>query len=259
MILATHFLLVFAFFQFSTSEATADYNPVNIDSELDYTNSLARSIRSLKNNNNNLIDGKIKVNAHDHLTPDESSKLTSSLLADQNETKAGKYEKTNRIATTYIWPVVPICFAILGTIANILSIIVFTRKEMRKFSSFCYFAVLNGVNLAFLYVTTIRAVMEFNFDTDIRRLSLFSCKTHLFLTYFLSHLSSMLLCMISIDRVISVMFLRKAKEVCTPKTAFWVSVGLMLFNFLLSCHFLVFDSGYIKYIYQVRKKVLFLR
>ena len=120
----------------------------------------------------------------------------------------------------------------------------FTRREMRKFSSFCYFALLNGVNLAVLYVTMVRVIMEFNFDMDIRVLNLFVCKIHVFLTYFLSHLSSFLLCTISIDRVISVMFLRRAKEVCTPRVAFNVSLCLVVFNFLLSSHFLVFESGY---------------
>jgi hypothetical protein len=179
-----------------------------------------------------------------------SSTLSNSDSSDGNETSS-RFEYTNYIAINYIWPVVPIGFVILGTIANILSIIVFTRKEMRKFSSFCYFAFLNGINLAVLYVTMVRAIMEFNFKTDIRQLSLFSCKMHLFLTYFLSHLSSLVLCMISVDRVISVMFLRKAKDVCTPRTAFRVTLALVLFNFALSSHILIFDSGHRVYSYEV--------
>ena len=70
------------------------------------------------------------------------------------------------------------------------------------------------------------------------------CKLHVFLTYFLSHLSSFLLCTISIDRVISVMFLHKAKLLCTPQVAFNVSMVLIVVNFLLSSHILIFKSGY---------------
>ena len=55
----------------------------------------------------------------------------------------------------------------------------------------------------------------------------------------------MLLCTISIDRVISVMFLKKAKELCTPRTALYVTTGLIAFNFILSSHFLIFESGYV--------------
>ena len=36
----------------------------------------------------------------------------------------GRFEKTNQIAIKYIWPTFPIGFLILGTIANILSIII---------------------------------------------------------------------------------------------------------------------------------------
>lgn len=96
------------------------------------------------------------------------------------------FEFTNKIAEKYIWKTVPVFFLILGTVANILSIIVFTRKEMIKFSSFVYFAFLNGVNLAVLYVTMIRIISEY-FDTDIRSISVFTCKAHVFLTYFLGN------------------------------------------------------------------------
>jgi hypothetical protein len=115
---------------------------------------------------------------------------------------------------------------------------------MKKFSSFCYFALLNGVNLAVLYVTMVRVIMEFNFNRDIRILNLFICKTHVFLTYFLSHLSSFLLCTISVDRVISVMFLDRSKLLCTPRIAFRVSLVLVIFNFILSSHILIFESGH---------------
>ena len=153
-------------------------------------------------------------------------------------------EETNDFAVKYIWRRMPIGFLVLGTIANILSIIVFTRKEMRKYSSFCYFAVLNVVNLAFLYVTLTRVIMDFNFKSDIRTLNIFTCKSHVFLTYFLGHLSSLLLSTISIDRVISVVFLHRAKELCTPRVAFMVTAFLIAFNCLVSSHLIIFDSAH---------------
>ena len=156
-----------------------------------------------------------------------------------------EFAYTNWLAVNYIWPTFPIGFLVLGTVANILSIVVFLRREMRRFSSFCYFAVLNAVNLAVLYVTLMRVIMDYNFHTDIRTLSMFACKAHVFLTYFLGHLSSLLLCMISIDRVISVMFLRRAKDLCTPSMAKRVTLALIIFNFVLSSHFLLFESGYV--------------
>lgn len=183
------------------------------------------------------------------LVESETSRLNSSIMDNKAiplvENKIGRnFTYTNNIAEKYIWPIFPIGFLILGTIGNILSIIIFTRREMRKFSSFCYFALLNGVNLAVLYVTMIRVILNFNFHSDIRLINLSVCKTHVFLTYFLSHLSSFLICTISIDRVISVMFLHKAKLLCTPRVAFNVSCGIVIFNLILSSHLLIFESGY---------------
>lgn len=91
---------------------------------------------------------------------------------DQHMQSSGEFEFTNKIALDYIWPTFPIAFLLLGTVANLLSIIVFRRREMKKFSSFCYFFYLNCINLAVLYVTMVRVIGEFNFQVDIRRLSL---------------------------------------------------------------------------------------
>jgi hypothetical protein len=161
-----------------------------------------------------------------------------------NET-LDEYYFTNRIATNYVWTTVPIAFLILGTISNLLSIIIFLRREMRKYSSFVYFAILNIINFLLIYVTFIRVIMEFNFKIDIRVLNIFTCKLHVFLTYFLGHISSLMICSISIDRVISVVFLHKAKVLCTPKIAIVVTICLIIFDFLMSSHFLFFESAYI--------------
>lgn len=155
-----------------------------------------------------------------------------------------EFEYTNEIAKKYLWPIVPIAFLIVGTVLNILSILVFLRHKMIKSSSFCYFAVLNLVNTAYILVTMSRSISEYNFNSDIRLTSLFACKTHVFLTYFLSHLSSLILSAISVDRAITVMFLIKAKEICTPKISLRIIIGLILYNILQSGHFLVFESGY---------------
>ncbi len=154
------------------------------------------------------------------------------------------YEFRNYIAMTYLWPYLPPLFLLIGTVTNTLSIIIFTRNDMKKHSSFVYFAFLNIVNITALYTNCIRGILDFNFSIDIRAASLFICKFHVFLTYFLCHLSSLILSSISIDRVISVMFLRLSKTTCTPRVAIQVTICLAVFNFILSSHFLYLESGY---------------
>lgn len=156
-----------------------------------------------------------------------------------------KFAYGNYIAQTYLWPYWPTLFLILGTVTNSMSIAVFTRRDMRKHSSFVYFAFMNVVNLIALYVNCFRGLLHYNFAIDIRSQSLFVCKFHVFLTYFLCHLSSLILSTISIDRVISVMFLPLSKKLCTPIVAMKVSAGLFIFNFILSSHFLTLESAYL--------------
>lgn len=88
-------------------------------------------------------------------------------------------------------------------------------------------------------------MLHYNFAIDIRSHSLLVCKFHVFLTYFLCHLSSLILSTISVDRVISVMFLPLSKTICTPIVAIKVTTGLVIFNFILSSHFLTLESAYL--------------
>ena len=161
-----------------------------------------------------------------------------------NLSEIDKFEYTNLIAEQYVWTTIPILFLILGTLSNIMSILVFMRQEMRKYSSFVYFGILNIINLALIYVTILRVILEFNFKIDIRSINVFTCKIHVFLTYFLGHLSSLMICTISIDRVISVVFLNKAKVLCTPKIATISIMCLLFFSFLVSSHFLFLESAH---------------
>ena len=171
--------------------------------------------------------------------------IENSYLIINSSGRVQEFEYTNRIAI-HVWTTIPIVFLVLGTISNLFSIMVFMRRDMRKYSAFVYFGVLNIVNLALIYVTFMRVIMEFNFKKDLRVINMFFCKIHVFLTYFLGHLSSLLICTISIDRVISVVFIQKARLLCTPKIAWIVTACLAMLNFCISGHFLFLKSGYIE-------------
>ena len=84
-----------------------------------------------------------------------------------NLSEIDKFEYTNLIAEQYVWTTIPILFLILGTLSNIMSILVFMRQEMRKYSSFVYFGILNIINLALIYVTILRVILEFNFKIEL--------------------------------------------------------------------------------------------
>lgn len=148
----------FKFIQFIGNRSDSD-----LDDELNALNS-GPMLTPLDSNNNN--------NNKQTLSLDQQQPLNHQPPPTAHSSPSNEFEYTNKIALDYIWPTVPIGFLILGTIANILSIIVFRRREMKKFSSFCYFFYLNCINLAFLYVTMVRVIGEFHFQVDIRNTSL---------------------------------------------------------------------------------------
>lgn len=152
----------------------------------------------MKDPSSNLfVDDHIKIaqigtnrsSTADQLYNEQSTQAHQQYVNQQNQQTVAaannEFEYTNAIALNYIWPTVPIGFLILGTVANLLSIIVFRRREMKKFSSFCYFFYLNCVNLAVLYITMVRVISEFNFKYDIRRFSLVLYTTFLLFCFIL--------------------------------------------------------------------------
>jgi hypothetical protein len=136
-----------------------------------------------------------------------------------------------------------LCFGLIG---NIISIVIFSRNSLKKYTTFRYLTLLSLLDLCVLYTgimkyfaSIIFAIIKFvvkkgcgqilldvYFQIDIRLINEFSCKMHSFLVYFFTHCSSMLLASMSIDRTIAIT-IKQAKKFSTPQTAHKVCV----FNF----------------------------
>ena len=91
---------------------------------------------------------------------------------------------------------------IIGVIGNLLNLVVFGRKNMRQMSTFRFLFYLSAIDLLVLIICATDAVIKFGYQIEIRSHSVILCKFHTFLTYFLTHLSSILLMVISIDRAL---------------------------------------------------------
>ena len=93
---------------------------------------------------------------------------------------------------------------VIGVFGNILNMFVFSRKSMRKNSTFRYLFYLSAIDLLVLLIGTSDALLTFGYFIMIRLYSDFLCKTHTFITYFLTHMSSIVLMVVSIDRAMIV-------------------------------------------------------
>ena len=92
----------------------------------------------------------------------------------------------------------------IGTIGNILNIVIFSKKNMRQTSTFRFLLYLSVSDLLVLLFCATDALARFGFQFEIRSNHFTLCKIHTFLTYFLTHSSSIILMVISIDRALVV-------------------------------------------------------
>jgi hypothetical protein len=90
---------------------------------------------------------------------------------------------------------------LIGIFGNILNLIVFSAKTMRKNSAFRYLFYLSVIDLLVLITCATDSLSTYSNYIMIRLKSDLSCKIHTFLSYFLTDMSSSILMIVSIDRV----------------------------------------------------------
>ena len=141
-----------------------------------------------------------------------------------------------QLATT-LWKVGAPIIIVMGTLFNILTIIVLLRKRMRSLSYSRYLIVLAVCDILALNVGLLRHYIREVMKVDIRYLSDAGCKIHVFLVYFFTQFSAWILSYLTIKRFIAVWFPFKAKVFCTPKkgTAALVAIGVSLLA--INAHF----------------------
>ena len=131
---------------------------------------------------------------------------------------------------------------LFGTFTNILSLLVLSRKRMRKHSTYVYLAILSVIDLLALWLGITRDFLAHGFNIHIRAWWL--CKLHSFFFYYLLDMSSWILVAVSVDRFIAITFvfssytkqmllklLAKPKMICSVLLAFFA---------LLNLHFVIF-------------------
>lgn len=128
------------------------------------------------------------------------------------------------------------CLIIIGTIANILAVIVLLRKNLRNSTTMFYLTVLSIGDILVLYTGLLRNWLRFAFDTDLRDFSNFGCKLHVFLVYFCLDFSTWILVAVTIDRCISVCLPFQSKIYCTMKHAKIAVLTICILMVVLNCH-----------------------
>jgi hypothetical protein len=135
----------------------------------------------------------------------------------------------------------------VGIFGNLLSVWVFSQRQMRKNSTFVYLAFLCFVDLYVLCFGLGDLILISHFGIVLRNKSLLVCRLHTFLTYTFTHLSSFILASVSIDRAIATNLINFAKSYCKPRVAHRVILINCALAILLNAHTL----GYMGYMQRV--------
>ena len=144
--------------------------------------------------------------------------------------------------TKALWIYVPPCFLTIGTISSILSIVVLVRKPMRGSTTMFYLTVLSFGDILVLNTGLLRHWIQITFDVNIRDFSDFSCKFHVFMTYFTLDFTTWILVAVTFDRCLSVCMPLKSKIYCTVRQSRFVVVIIAFLTLLLNGH-LLFTVG----------------
>ena len=111
------------------------------------------------------------------------------------------------LSNLYIILGISIMFIIIcvGIIGNILNLFIFSRKQMLKISTFRFQFYLSITDLLVLSICATNALLEFGFNIDLKIKSDSVCRIHTFLSSLLRHLSSVLLMMVNVERLMVVL------------------------------------------------------
>jgi hypothetical protein len=128
---------------------------------------------------------------------------------------------------------------IIGFIGNSLSIYIFSRPLLIRYTTFRYLTWISFLDLGALLFGCTEIILMIFFNFHIRLASEIFCKLQPFFVIFFTQTSSMMLAIMSIDRTI-VITLKNVKFNSTPKTAdlFFLILSAMFIS--LNFHLILF-------------------
>lgn len=151
---------------------------------------------------------------------------------------AASQEYVEEVITKNLWKVIPPIFIIVGTIGNILSVIILLQPKIIKSTSALYLIVLAFSDTVVLYTGLMRNWLQYEFGLYVRHYSEAGCKIHIFLTYFSLDFSAWLLVAVTFDRLVLVWFPHKAKHRCTKSTGCIIISTIFIFLVAVNAHIL---------------------
>ncbi|CAF1245686.1 unnamed protein product [Adineta steineri] len=131
---------------------------------------------------------------------------------------------------------------ILGTVSCILSLIVFTKKNLRKNPCAIYLVAYNIGNLLQIYTTMLLAILSIGYNIDPTLYSLSFCRFHYYTQFLSTVLSPSYLILASIDRILITSPNALTRQRSTLRITYISIIGVTLFWVLVHIHTLFLTS-----------------
>ncbi|KAH9492967.1 hypothetical protein Btru_023958 [Bulinus truncatus] len=132
----------------------------------------------------------------------------------------------------------------LGTVGNILTIIVWSRRDMRSSQATVYLVALSVADILVLNAGLLRHFVREICGFDIRKFSEASCKINTILVYTSLDVSVWILVAFTLERILSVYLPHKVKTYCTRVTSLVVVAVIIVVFTGLNSHFLYGTGSY---------------
>ena len=140
-------------------------------------------------------------------------------------------------AGVLIWQIVSPILMVCGTIGNVLSVVVLSRKNLIQSVSSTYLLSLSVADLSVLWVGLLRQWMRY-LGFDIRTAANWICKLHWWFLYVTLDISVWLLVMVTVERLITTFKPFTNRVLCTKKRAKIVICAIVITALAVNCHVL---------------------
>lgn len=127
----------------------------------------------------------------------------------------------------------------LGTVSCILSLAVFTKKNLRKNPCSIYFIAYNASNLLLIYTSVLSSTLAYGYNIDPSSYCLAFCRIRFYAMFLFDVLSPSYLILASIDRILFTSRNALTRRRSTPRLAFVCITSITLFWLLAHSHTLV--------------------
>ena len=142
------------------------------------------------------------------------------------------------LAETTLFKVGGPILMIFGTVSSVLSLAVFTKKNLRKNPCSIYFIAYNVSNFFLIYTSVILSTLAYGYNIDPTSYSLAFCRIRFYTMYLLDILSPSYLILASVDRVLLTSRNALTRQRSTLRLAYISITSITLFWLLGHSHIL---------------------